>query len=305
MFFVLLKSKNYLIYCRINKGIMKLRKRVIIASLTIVVGAIVGTYYYLYYTSGNRADIKLIDLTWEAVDSQTVLRDLLTYKKFRFTLTYDVLGGFVPVACKDFTLTFKIEDLDVATVQLDDFQISGWWNRNTESVPLDVSNISSIDVQYIQNKFYNYKRELKITVESSATLDAAVTAKTVKQQLTKYFLLGSPSINLIDVYWGEPSARAEEAVDFHVILSSPYRETQIAGNLTVVVREDVFLESDRDVKTFPFSVSLASRQSADYSQPFQVYKDFLSTRGFFLKVYWEGEQIYEMEEGYPPRLSVS
>ena len=115
--------------------------------LTIFIVVVVGsTIYYVYSASGSSADIKFVGLSLESSTSQTFLSDLLSFKKFKFTLQYDVLGGFVPVNCRDFTLNIKIEDLEIGSVELDDFQISGWWNRKTETILLDVSHLSATDL---------------------------------------------------------------------------------------------------------------------------------------------------------------
>lgn len=284
---------------------MKLSKDKIIALIVILAVAVAGgTYYYLYYSSGSKADISFINVTLEASDSWTFRSDLLTYKKFKFTLTYDVVGGFVPVTCKNFILNVKIEDLNVGSVKMDDMQILGEWKRNTKTVVLDLSDLSANDLWYVRDKFFDHEEELKVEIEGSATIDAIVLSKRVTPSLIKYFLLKTfPSINLVNVNWSKTSAQAGESVDFHVMVSNPYRGSQISGNLTVIVREDISWAPDEDVRTYSFSVSLDAGQSSDYNDSFTVYKNS-DTRGFFLKIYWFGVLIFEMGEGYPPRLRV-
>jgi len=281
-------------------------KRKTIALIVIVVILItVVILCYTYYSSGNQANISLVDVTLEASDSQAFLSDLMTYKKFKFTITYDIYGGFLPVTCKDFILNVKIEDLNVSSFQISDFQISSGELRNTETVLLDLSDLSYDDLSYIRNKFYDYEEELKVDIEGSATIDAIVFSKRITMSLTKYFMLKTfPSINLVSVNWDRTSAQQGETVDFHVVVSNPYRGSAISETLTVIVREDISWAYDKDVGTYSLSISLDVGQTSDYSDSFTVYKNY-DTRGFFLKVYKRGTLIYEMGNDYPPRLSVS
>lgn len=272
--------------------------------IVLAVGIVGATFSYLYISSGNLADIVFTYVTLEASDSRTFLTDLLTYKKFKFTLTYYVLGGPVLVTCKDFTLDVKIEDLNVGSVQIDDFQISGWSNINTETFLLDLSDLSSDDLDYIVSKFYDYGEELMVEIEGSATIDAVVSSKKVTSKVKNYLPLGSP-ITLVDVYWDKTSATSGEAVSFHVTVRNKHRAYTTYGTLEVIVTEDTYGSFDKDVETYSFSASIHPKQSSDYRGFFTVYKGSIDTRGFYLKVRWEGKQIYEMGDGYPPRLSVS
>lgn len=278
--------------------------KIIILIIVLLSGIIGGTVCYLYY-SVNSASISFMDLTLETSDSQTFITDLFTYEKFRFTLVYDVTGGYIPITCKDFILDIKLEDLKVGSVQVDDFQTSGLSKRYSKTYLLDLSDLSQNDLYYVYDKFYS-KKELKVGVEGSATIDAIVSSKKVTPIITKYILFGSPSINLVEVYWDKTLAQAGESVDFHIEVSNTYRGSQISGTLEVIVMEDIIWWSDEEASTYSFSVTLDAGRSSGYNDSFTVYRK-QDVRGFYLRVYWERNLIYEMENGsgYPPRLKVA
>ena len=166
---------------------MKTRFGLII--VIILAGIAVGTVFYLYSFSGQKADIHFVDLTLDTSDSQTFLTDLRHYKKIKFTLTYWLTGGYVSVTCRDFTLNVEIEDVSVGEIKIDDFEIIGWWSNKTETFILDLSDLPSNDLNYIVNKFYDHKEELYVKIEGSAIINAVITSKEVNPSINKYFLL--------------------------------------------------------------------------------------------------------------------
>lgn len=276
----------------------------IITILVIVFLAIAsGMFYTIYSFSGNNADISFENLALDDFDSQSFLNNLTINKKFKFNLTFKISGGIVPVTCKDFVLNVKLEDFTIGSVKLNDFDINGEKNE-TKTILLDISAQSSDELSSIRDNFYDFNEELKVQVEGSGIIDAIILSRNFSASITKYFLLGSPLINLVEASWNKTIADAGEIVNFHVTILNKYREKHIFGTLTVTIEEDITMWVDQDIKTYVFPVSLNKSESSEYTDSFAVYKN-LNTRGFYLKIFWEGDPIYEMEESYPPRLSVS
>jgi hypothetical protein len=279
---------------------------IFVTIVVVLISGIVGIFLYnsmIEENSVNNAVISFKNLAMATEDSKVFLDDLSIYRKFRFTLIYDVTGGSIPLSCRDFSLIVKIEDFQIGSTRINNFILQTGSESKTETYILDLSSLSSNDISYVKKEFYDFNKEIKVEVQGSATINASAKSKNINPQISKYFLFDSPQITIGRVYWEKTYASIGEVVNFHVELSNPYRAHETYGTLKVEVIDDYGYGYGYTTLRQSYSgpMSLNVGQSRDYVQPFTVFSAG-SIRGWFLKVYWNGNLLYTMDLDSPPEL---
>ncbi len=78
---------------------------------------------------------------------------------------------------------------------------------------------------------------------------------------------------------------------------------RVEGTVTLEVRRDLRLMPDTTLTRRDFYVDLGDGESRTLMVSFLVDRG-ITLRGYYMKVYFNGRLVWEMDDGYPPRLRV-
>jgi len=104
--------------------------------------------------------------------------------------------------------------------------------------------------------------------------------------------------------WDRDVCEAGEVAKFEVVIVNAFRAHRLDGLLEVSVREDRAFAPDREAERHAYRLTLAPGERKVITGTFKTYCSG-DTRGFFLKIYWNGAVIGEQPSQYPPRLRVT
>jgi len=211
-------------------------------------------------------------------------------------------GGPLPVTVRSVCAELYLEGVPAGSVgRSAPFTLSPGEERVLEmEATLDLAGLLSHAARLLEAIS---RGEVEVRVSGAAEVSALFLTLTVPLAHTSYVLLGEAKPRVTQASWSADQAREGEVVGYRVVVSNPYRATVVQGSLRVVVVEDVALGFDREVQSREFPISLRPGEARELTGTFQVYRG-AGTRGFYLRVYWGGERVYEMPNSYPPRLRV-
>jgi len=277
-----------------------LRRSRLALLLILLIGAPSG-YLGLFYYSAVSAEFTL-----QSVSLESNFLDVLLSGQVELTLNIKVAGkGPMDITCKSFNFDIYVEGVYVGNAILTEGFVIRSGGVDTFPVTLTIDLPSTFEgITQIVSSIEEHNGEVHIEIDGWVDVVVAVFTLTIPIHYDDYILTSTPIPDVTQAYWEEDSASEGESVNFYVEIQNVYHEESLDGTLKVVVREDIELFPDEDAATYTFDVTLSPGESETYSDSFTVYKD-ANTRGFFLKVYWEDELIYEMPSDYPPRLSVT
>ncbi|MBC8465425.1 hypothetical protein H8D57_00205, partial [bacterium] len=115
------------------------------------------------------------------------------------------------------------------------------------------------------------------------------------------------TLSIDEVYWTVSNARTTscevgDLVEAHILLSAD--NAPLDDDITVKIRKDIALIPDTNVESESYRIVLDGNQETEIVIEFSPSEaSGLSTRGYFVEV--EGDVDWTMNEGYPPRLTVS
>ena len=234
------------------------------------------------------------------------LEELLLTRVIDIDLYIDVTGhGMVSIPVRTVSGQIYIEGVYMGSViNREGFIIPSKGTRTIHLVfRLDLSDVSIGDVKQVFDSIMKHEGEAEIKFEGYVEPIIFFIPITVPLSQKSYFLLTSPKPAVLYASWDSPQADIGEIVTFNVAIKNPYRGTKIEGELKIVVIEDVKLGPDKYAEVYDYTLTLTPNEEKSISGSFKVYSE-LNTRGFFLKVLWNSEEIYTQQDTYPPRLKV-
>ena len=274
-------------------------KKAAIILLVVMVLSFLG-YIVAYYVSARSIEIAIQSFSFRTTD---VISAIFS-RKVDLDIYLRVTGrGPLTVNVKAFSARIYIEDIYAGVIRsFEGFSIPAGGSRTVHLIlTLDLSSVSLGDIQRIVSVLS--AGEVKISLEGWVDVIVLFTTITVPFSHTRYMLVGSGQPEVDSALWDVTEASAGEAVGFTVVVRNKYRGASISGKLTVVVMEDIAWGFDKEAARYDFQIQLGAGEIRQVSGTFTTYAHS-NTRGFYLKIYWNGNLIYEMSSAYPPRLAV-
>ncbi len=274
-------------------------KKIAVILLILLVASFFG-YIVAYYISATSIEISVQSFNFKNAD---IISAILS-RKVNLDVYLRVRGrGPLTVNVKAFSARIYIEDIYAGIVRdSEGFSVPA---GGSETVHLDlILDLSTLNLDDI-NRLISVLEAGEVEISLKGWIDVILlfTTVTVPFSYTRYMLIGSGQPEVYSATWDRAVASVGESVNFNVIINNKYRGTILSGKLTVAIMEDVKLGFDREAARYDFQVQLNPGESRQFSHSFKVYA-YKNTRGFYIKVYWEGKEIYNMPNSYPPRLEV-
>lgn len=272
---------------------------------TIVVVLVIGLLVYLgllYYSMTN------VEVSVDRVgfSSPNQLLNIVASRRLSVDVYLNVKGkGVLPVDVKSFSSDIYLEGQYVGFVKSSQpFTIEPGESRPVHLVlTLDASSISAESLASVVQSVMDHNGEVMVALDGKVEVSALFFSLDVPVRRETYVLIAPPSPRVEQAVWSKTSCKAGESVDFQVVVSNVYRSQRLTGTLEVAVREDVALSQDRDASVYTYQLDLAPGEKKTLKGTFKTYAG-TGTRGFFLKVFWDGRVISEQPPLYPPRLQV-
>lgn len=286
-----------LVLQHIGRG-MELRKLTVVLILLVFSG--IGYHLYQYYAISENVRIEGIELN-----------DIQVHQTFgiptRFMLELGVrVRNPTPyvVDLERFTYSIYIED-ELIDDGVKSSVVIPARSVATTTVDLDVSSKEILSTLWslIQQKG-------SVRYRITGIIDAPIKMFGVIKSFTvsvPYDVRGTFSssyilpLSVIEARWTTNTAQANSQAQAYVLLEA---STSVEGTLRVVVKKDLALATDVDAYYEDFSVSFSGRREFRlHWTPTESSSGNL--RGYHLEVWFNGQKIYTMPDGYPPRLLVT
>jgi LEA14-like dessication related protein len=238
------------------------------------------------------------------------LGDLLNFAATR-RLSFDVYlkaegKGPLPVTLRSFSFRVYLEGVYVGVVSSSELvEVKpGEASRVRATLTVDASSLSAQDLAKIVKSVQDHNGELAVTLDGRAEVVALLFVVSVPVRYDSYVLLGPALPRIERMAWKRASCEAGETVEFEVVVVNVFRSHRLEGLLEVSVREDVVFAPDREARRYAYRLALAPGERRTVTGAFETYSG-VGTRGFFLRVSWDGTVLGEQPPQYPPRLRVA
>jgi LEA14-like dessication related protein len=238
------------------------------------------------------------------------LGDLLNFAATR-RLSFDVYlkaegKGPLPVTLRSFSFRVYLEGVYVGVVSSSELvEVKpGEASRVRATLTVDASSLSAQDLAEIVQSVQDHNGELAVTLDGRAEVVALLFVVSVPVRYDSYVLLGPALPRIERMAWKRASCEAGETVEFEVVVVNVFRSHPLEGLLEVSVREDVAFAPDREARRYAYRLALAPGERGTVTGAFETYSG-VGTKGFFLRVSWDGTVLGEQPPQYPPRLRVT
>jgi hypothetical protein len=238
------------------------------------------------------------------------LGDLLNFAATR-RLSFDVYlkaegKGPLSVTLRSFSFRVYLEGVYVGVVSSSELvEVKpGEASRVRATLTVDASSLSAQDLAKIVQSVQDHNGELAVTLDGRAEVVALLFVVSVPVRYDSYVLLGPALPRIERMAWKRASCEAGETVEFEVVVVNVFRSHRLEGLLEVSVREDVAFAPDREARRYAYRLALAPGERRTVTGAFETYSG-VGTRGFFLRVSWDGTVLGEQPPQYPPRLRVT
>jgi len=238
------------------------------------------------------------------------LGDLLNFAATR-RLSFDVYlkaegKGPLPVTLRSFSFRVYLEGVYVGVVSSSELvEVKpGEASRVRATLTVDASSLSAQDLAKLVQSVQDHNGELAVTLDGRAEVVALLFVVSVPVRYDSYVLLGPALPRIERMAWKRASCEAGETVEFEVVVVNVFRSHRLEGLLEVSVREDVAFAPDREARRYAYRLALAPGERRTVTGAFETYSG-VGTRGFFLRVSWDGTVLGEQPPQYPPRLRVT
>jgi len=213
--------------------------------------------------------------------------------------------GFLPATIKSLTANMFLEDIYLGAIYTDEqFTIPPSDSTIVEfTCLLDLSQIGLDDVWRVANTIPTHNYEIKTAIQGDFELSLILFSIKIPISATSYTLSLTDAPQVVDLEWDSTYCEVGDEVGFIVAVENVFRGSNVEGEITVNVREDISLGFDENAQSYRYPISLSPGERKTVTGSFSSYKTS-STNGFFLKVNWGTKSIGEQINSYPPRLEV-
>jgi LEA14-like dessication related protein len=256
----------------------------------------------LYYSAAN------VEVSVESVRLPS-LGDLLNFavtRRLNLDVYLKVKGkGPLSVTLRSFSFQVYLEDVYVGMVSSSELvEVKpGEPSSVHATLAVDASSISAQDLMRVVQSVQDHNGEVAVSLNGRAEVMALLFVVSVPVRYDSYVLLGPALPRIERMAWDRASCEAGETAKFEVVVVNVFRSHRLEGLLEVSVREDVAFAPDREARRYAYRLALAPGERRTVTETFETYGGE-GTRGFFLRVSWDGTMLGEQPPQYPPRLRV-
>uniref|UniRef100_A0A7C3SMU8 Late embryogenesis abundant protein LEA-2 subgroup domain-containing protein n=1 Tax=Thermofilum pendens TaxID=2269 RepID=A0A7C3SMU8_THEPE len=232
--------------------------------------------------------------------------NLVVTRRLNLDVQLRVKGkGPLPVTLRSFSFGIYLEGVYVGTLTSSELvEIKPGESRTLRaSLTLDLSSVSAQDLTRIAQTIWDRNGEVMVSLDGHAEVAALFFVLSIPTRYSSYVLLGPAVPRVEQMSWDRDVCEAGEVAKFEVVIVNAFRAQRLDGLLEVSVREDRAYAPDREAERHAYQLSLAPGERRIITGTFKTYGSS-GTRGFFLKIYWNGVAIGEQPSQYPPRLKV-
>ena len=284
-------------------------KVLVFAILGIILVPVVYAGLQLY--SLNSAEISIINPTidigiTDLLNIQGTLMDIILSRELDGEFDFLIEGrGILSTQVKSFQAQVFLEEIFVATfVNNNFFTIPASGSETTHmDFKIDLNEISLSDLELIVTSIIEHNGEIEISIEALMEPVIIVFPITIPVTKTKHILTYSDAPEVSSLNWATSDSVVGDQASFSGTVTNVFRDSDVSGNLNIIVREDVSWGSDNTVDIFSIPIQLEAGESVTFSDDFTTFKTE-STNGFFLRAEWDTSIIAEQRSSYPPRLKV-
>ena len=268
--------------------------------VVVILAVLIGSFFLALYASLSSIKVSVRSFKFKSLD----IASAILSRSVDIDLYLDVSGsGPIAIPVKDFAARIYVNDIYMGVIRcFEGFTIpAGGTTTVHAETTIDLGAVSPEDLE----KLAVLLTGGEVSIRLEGWVDAIVLFFTVTVPFSheKYYVVGKVKPLIEAAYWSVYEADPGDSVGFRVVVKNNYKVASLEGVLKVVVREDVAMGMDKDAASYSYYIKLSPGESRELTGSFNVYAE-PSTRGFFLKIYWGDDVVYEMPSQYPPRLAV-
>ncbi len=256
-----------------------------------------------YSISGVEFNEKILDLI---LNPQQVALNALVSRQVEVDINLHVEGhGFLPATIKSLTAQIFLEDTYFGAIYTDEqFTIPASGSIIVEFTGLlDLSQIGLDDIWRVANTIPTHNYEIKTAIQGDFELFLILFSLKIPISATSYTLSLTDAPQVVSLEWDSTACEVGDAVGFSVAVENVFRGSNVEGEISVNVREDIGLGFDENAQSYRYPITLLPGERKTVEGSFSSYKSS-ATNGFFIKVKWGTKSIGEQINSYPPRLEV-
>jgi len=159
------------------------------------------------------------------------------------------------------------------------------------------------DIWRVANTIPTHNYEIKTAIQGDFELFLILFSLKIPMSATSYTLTLTDAPHVVGLVWDLTSCEVGDDVGFSVAVENEFRGSNVEGEITVNIIEDIRLGFDENAQSSRYPIYLSPGERKTVTGSFSPYKTS-STNGFFLKVNWGTKSIGEQINSYPPRLEV-